>query len=122
MNIFNFVKRKGKIEIVSNTNLKKGTFITDIIGFFCYRKIKDYESKNINGFDEIFLFKCHDKNYDRFLKNFIHVNFGSIIAGSNKNKIGNCSIIKYLNSDLEVRVGIITIKDIKYGESFVLEI
>ena len=90
LDIFSFEKNKGNIKIITNVNLQKGTFITDITGYYCYRKTSSYEYENINGFEEIFLFKCHDKNYDRYLKNSLFINFGSIIAETIANENGNC--------------------------------
>lgn len=121
INIFQFKKEKENIKIVSNVNLKEGTYVSEIIGMYCFRKTKSYAGENIKGFKEIFLFKCHDKNYDRFLKNLNYVNIGSIIAENRSGLNGNCEIIKYANINLEIKVGIITTKDIKAGETFILE-
>lgn len=60
-NTFKFKKGKETIDILSNKNFKKGTFIADVIGFYCFRKTKTYQYENINGFKEIFLYMCHDK-------------------------------------------------------------
>ena len=77
-------------------DLKKVTFIINIYAIYAYRKTLEYENRDSNGFNDIFLFKCHDKNYDRFLKNTIFVNIGSFIAKSNLNENNNCEIIRYL--------------------------
>lgn len=119
--IFKYILKNSSIEVLSNRDLKKGIFIINIYVIYAYRKTLEYEKRDPKGFNVIFLFKCHDKNYDRFLKNSICVNIGSIIAKSNLNENNNCEIIKYLDLNLEVKVGIATTKNIRKGEKIKLK-
>ena len=109
IDIFHFKIDKEKSNLVSNIKLSKGTFISIIVGLYCFRKTKEYENENNKGFKELFLFKCHEKNYDRLLKSIKYVNIGSIIAETKNNHNGNY----HVNTNLEVKLGIITSKDIK---------
>ena len=83
-------------------------------------KKKEYDNKDPNGFNDILLFKCRDKNYDRFLKSSIFVNIGSILAKRENNSFSNCEIIKYVEHNLEVKAAIST-KLIKKGEKLELK-
>jgi hypothetical protein len=120
-NLFEPKIKNNKIDIIANKFLQKNTFIIDIVGIYCYRKTNEYEDKNINGFKDIFLFHCRDSKYDRYLKNSINVNIGSLIAQSSNAIKGNCKIIKYLDINLEVKAGIVTSKNVKKGEILLLE-
>ena len=119
-NIFNIRNDGSKLSIISNINIKKGAFIINIVGLYCYRKTENYSNINLNGFSNLFLFNCHDKNYDRFLKCTNAVNLGSIIANSKEKGVANCKIIRYLDLDLTVNLGLIAITKINKGENFIL--
>lgn len=119
--LFKLKIEKDEIEIYSNRDIDEGTFIIDIYGTYTYRKKIEYENKDPNGFNDIMLFKCRDKNYDRFLKSSIFVNLGSILARPKKNSSSNCKIIKYVDYNLEVKAAIASTKLIKKGEKLELK-
>ena len=81
-NLFDGKVNNKIINIISKCNLEKNTFITDIVGFYCYKKTNEYSEKNLNGFDDILIFRCHDQKYDKYLKKSLNVNLGSLIAQS----------------------------------------
>ena len=118
--LFKLKIEKDEIEFYSNRNIGEGTFIMDISGTYTYSKKKEYDNKDPNGFNDILLFKCRDKNYDRFLKSSIFVNIGSILAKRENNSFSNCEIIKYVEHNLEVKAAIST-KLIKKGEKLELK-
>ena len=120
-NVFEPKIRNNNINIISNQFLEKNTFLIDIVGTYCYKKTTEYDCINFKGFKDIFLFHCHDSKYDRYLKNSSNVNLGSLIAQSSSKSKGNCKIIKYLDTNLELKAGIVTSKDIKKGEILLLE-
>ena len=66
--LFKIILEKNRILVFSNKDIEKGTFIDNIYGYDTFRKNQNYEEKNANGFSDIFLFKCRDSKYDRFLK------------------------------------------------------
>ena len=83
--MFSLKKDNNEMNIISNIHIKKDTFISEIIGLYCYRKTINYKDENKIGFKDIFIFKCHDNSYDRFLKSLLFDNIDSIIA-ANKTK------------------------------------
>ena len=89
----------------SNKNIESQTFIDNIYWYNTFRKTGDYKEKNKNCFSDILLFKCKDSKYDRFLKSSLNVNLGAIIANSRKFPDSNCDLIKYIDLNLEVKVG-----------------
>ena len=120
-NLFEVKIINNKISIISNQFMEKNTFVIDIVGIYCYKKTTEYNNENNKGFKDIFLFHCHDFRYDRYLKNSLNINLGSLIAQSSSKKNANCKIIKYLGINLEVKAGIVTSKDVKKGETLLLE-
>ena len=94
--------------VYSNKNIESQTFIDNIYGYNTFRKTEDYKEKNENGFSDILIFKCKDSKYDRVLKISLNVNLGAIIANSKKFADSNCDLIKYIDLNLEVKVGIMT--------------
>lgn len=118
--LFKIILKNNEISVYSNKNIESGTFIDNIYGYNTFRKTGDYKEKNKNGFSDILLFKCKDSKYDRFLKSSLNVNLGAIIANSRKFPDSNCDLIKYIDLNLEVKVGITTKKNIRKGEQLKL--
>ena len=91
---------KGEIEIYINRNLEEGSYIFDIYGANIFIKNKVNDNKESSGFNDILLFKCKNKNNDRFLKRSIFVNLGSILANKKNNTVKHEIVPPLKNFDL----------------------
>lgn len=118
-NIIKIILNKKENKIVSNILIEKNTFISDVNGYYGYEK----SQKNIDAnilLRKVLLFNCKDYNYNRYLYILKNKEFINLIIQNNNSDEANLKLVQYMDIDMEVKVGIISTREIKIGDRFIL--
>ena len=78
----------------------------DIMGI---KKVKKKLTNN-DVLKKILIFNCKDENYDRYLYLLNNKDYANLINFNDNDKESNLKFIRYLDIDMMVKIGIISIK------------
>ena len=119
-NIFDIFCDKNEIKATTKVDIEKNTFLCDCYGYYAYKKSLDKIKESNDVVYTKLLFKCKDINYSRYFYFLKGNHLSNLFLSKGKVKTGNAMLMNYLDLEMNIVVGIFSIKKILAGERVIL--